>query len=51
MVSMFDWEWCRCEGKRLFDELDRDNDGQVTLEDLEVAMKKRRFLNGMRRSF
>ena len=30
-------------GRRLFDELDRDRDGQVTLEDLEVAMKKRRL--------
>lgn len=30
-------------GKRLFDELDRDRDGQVTLDDLEVAMKKRRL--------
>ncbi|XP_047048799.1 mitochondrial substrate carrier family protein C-like [Lolium rigidum] len=31
------------EGKRFFEELDRDGDGQVTLEDLEVAMRKRRL--------
>lgn len=28
-------------GKQLFEELDRDGDGQVTLGDLEVAMRKR----------
>lgn len=30
-------------GKRFFLELDRDGDGQVTLEDLEVAMRKRKL--------
>ena len=30
-------------GKRFFFELDRDGDGQVTLEDLEVAMRKRKL--------
>ncbi|KAG8050873.1 hypothetical protein GUJ93_ZPchr0009g1384 [Zizania palustris] len=29
--------------KRFFEELDRDGDGRVTLEDLEVAMRKRRL--------
>ncbi|KAL6640604.1 hypothetical protein ACP70R_021727 [Stipagrostis hirtigluma subsp. patula] len=31
------------EGKRFFEELDRDGDGQVTLEDLEIAMRNRRL--------
>ncbi|XP_068636428.1 calcium-dependent mitochondrial ATP-magnesium/phosphate carrier protein 2-like [Aristolochia californica] len=31
------------EGKRFFEELDSDGDGQVTLEDLEIAMAKRRL--------
>ncbi|KAK6156409.1 hypothetical protein DH2020_010657 [Rehmannia glutinosa] len=30
-------------GKRFFVELDRDGDGQVTLEDLEIAMRKRKL--------
>ena len=30
-------------GKRLFDELDADHDGQVRLEDLESAMRRRRL--------
>ena len=30
-------------GRRFFEELDRDGDGQVTLEDLEIAMRKRRL--------
>ncbi|XP_024380816.1 uncharacterized protein [Physcomitrium patens] len=37
------FRYTEAEGRRLFDELDRDSDGQVTLEDLEVAMKKRRL--------
>ncbi|KAG0605696.1 hypothetical protein M758_9G080800 [Ceratodon purpureus] len=37
------FRYTEAEGRRLFDELDRDRDGQVTLEDLEVAMKKRRL--------
>ncbi|KAL9675746.1 hypothetical protein QQ045_003952 [Rhodiola kirilowii] len=31
------------EGRRLFEELDRDGDGQVTLEDLEAAMRNRKL--------
>jgi len=30
-------------GRRFFEELDRDGDGQVTIEDLEVAMRKRKL--------
>lgn len=30
-------------GRRFFEELDRDGDGHVTLEDLEIAMRKRRL--------
>ena len=32
-----------CAGRRFFEELDRDGDGQVTLEDLEIAMRKRKL--------
>ena len=31
-------------GRRFFEELDRDGDGQVTLEDLEIAMRRRNFM-------
>ncbi|VAI30518.1 unnamed protein product [Triticum turgidum subsp. durum] len=37
------FRYAEIEGKRFFEELDRDGDGQVTLEDLEVAMRKRRL--------
>ncbi|KAJ7520259.1 hypothetical protein O6H91_20G075100 [Diphasiastrum complanatum] len=37
------FKYTEMEGKRLFEELDRDKDGEVTLEDLIVAMKKRRL--------
>lgn len=38
-------------GRRFFDELDRDGDGQVTLEDLEVAMRKRKLPRRYARDF
>ncbi|KAJ7524727.1 hypothetical protein O6H91_17G018300 [Diphasiastrum complanatum] len=38
-------------GKKLFEELDRDKDGQITLEDLEIAMKKRRLPQNYARDF
>ncbi|KAK8928795.1 hypothetical protein KSP39_PZI017537 [Platanthera zijinensis] len=37
------FRYAESEGKRFFEELDRDRDGQVTLEDLEIAMRKRRL--------
>jgi Ca2+-binding EF-hand superfamily protein len=42
---------CAAAGKRFFEELDRDGDGQVTLEDLEVAMRKRRLPKRYARDF
>ncbi|KAE8711075.1 ATP synthase subunit d [Hibiscus syriacus] len=35
------FRYTESEGRRFFEELDRDGDGQVTLDDLEVAMRKR----------
>ncbi|KAK1285429.1 hypothetical protein QJS10_CPB20g00375 [Acorus calamus] len=37
------FRYTESEGRRFFEELDRDSDGQVTLEDLEIAMKKRKL--------
>ncbi|CAA2977617.1 mitochondrial substrate carrier family C [Olea europaea subsp. europaea] len=37
------FRYTEAEGKRFFQELDRDGDGEVTLEDLEVAMRKRKL--------
>uniref|UniRef100_A0A1D1ZDA8 S-adenosylmethionine mitochondrial carrier protein n=1 Tax=Anthurium amnicola TaxID=1678845 RepID=A0A1D1ZDA8_9ARAE len=37
------FRYTQSEGRRFFEELDRDGDGQVTLEDLEIAMRKRKL--------
>ncbi|KAL3649785.1 hypothetical protein CASFOL_006188 [Castilleja foliolosa] len=37
------FRYTETEGKRFFLELDRDGDGQVTFEDLETAMRKRKL--------
>lgn len=45
------FRYTEAEGRRFFEELDRDNDGQVTLEDLEAAMRKRRLPQQYARAF
>ncbi|WOL16594.1 mitochondrial substrate carrier family protein C-like [Canna indica] len=37
------FRYTETEGRRFFEELDRDGDGQVNLEDLEVAMRNRKL--------
>nr|GEU73259.1 mitochondrial substrate carrier family protein C [Tanacetum cinerariifolium] len=37
------FRYTEAEGRRFFEELDRDGDGQVTLEDLEIAIRKRKL--------
>ncbi|KAF3968444.1 hypothetical protein CMV_007666 [Castanea mollissima] len=37
------FRYTEAEGRRFFEELDRDGDGQVNLEDLEVAFRKRKL--------
>ncbi|ESW15670.1 hypothetical protein PHAVU_007G092200 [Phaseolus vulgaris] len=44
LISVQDFfRYTESEGRRFFEELDRDGDGQVTIEDLEVAMRKRKL--------
>ncbi|OVA09911.1 EF-hand domain [Macleaya cordata] len=45
------FRYTEAEGRRFFEELDRDGDGQVTLEDLEIEMKKRRLPRKYARDF
>lgn len=37
------FRYTEAEGRRFFEELDRDGDGQVNLEDLEIAMRNRKL--------
>lgn len=45
------FRYTESEGRRFFEELDRDGDGQVTLEDLEVAMRSRKLPRRYAREF
>ncbi|XP_020700454.1 mitochondrial substrate carrier family protein C [Dendrobium catenatum] len=45
------FQYTEAEGRRFFEELDRDRDGHVTLEDLEIAMRKRRLPKKYAREF
>uniref|UniRef100_A0A7C9A181 EF-hand domain-containing protein n=1 Tax=Opuntia streptacantha TaxID=393608 RepID=A0A7C9A181_OPUST len=37
------FRYTEAEGRKFFEELDRDRDGQVNLEDLEIVMRKRKL--------
>ncbi|KAL6128361.1 hypothetical protein ACLB2K_071716 [Fragaria x ananassa] len=37
------FRYTEAEGRRFFEELDRDSDGQVTLDDLEIAIRQRKL--------
>ncbi|KAF5729520.1 Mitochondrial substrate carrier family protein isoform 1 [Tripterygium wilfordii] len=52
LISVQDFfRYTESEGKRFFEEMDRDGDGQVNLEDLEIAMKKRNLPRRYAREF
>lgn len=45
------FKYTESEGRRFFEELDRDGDGQVTLDDLEIAVRKRKLPQRYAREF
>ncbi|KAJ6357867.1 hypothetical protein OIU78_005662 [Salix suchowensis] len=45
------FRYTEAEGRRFFEELDRDGDGQVNLEDLEIALRKRKLPQRHAREF
>ncbi|KAK9741500.1 hypothetical protein RND81_03G110700 [Saponaria officinalis] len=45
------FRYTEAEGRRFFEELDRDGDGQVNIEDLEIAMRKRKLPHKYAREF
>ncbi|XP_021896810.1 mitochondrial substrate carrier family protein C [Carica papaya] len=52
LISVQDFfRYTETEGRRFFEELDRDGDGQVNLEDLEIAMRKRKLPRRYAREF
>ncbi|KAK3232354.1 hypothetical protein Dsin_004235 [Dipteronia sinensis] len=52
LISVQDFfRYTESEGRRFFEELDRDGDGQVNLEDLEIAMRRRKLPRRYAREF
>ncbi|KAF5733771.1 Mitochondrial substrate carrier family protein isoform 1 [Tripterygium wilfordii] len=52
LISVQDFfRYTESEGRRFFEELDRDGDGQVNLEDLEIAITKRKLPRRYAREF